>query len=181
MLCNPTHTCLWVGRLTPAIRAMTRSPNLRVGAPQGVPDRNGSKVTCEFYQCPGLLGSPRPCDPEPGMGSVPMLRRRTPLAPVSRDRPRYSSAAPQGLTRARDVARAAHFWKVRPVGPTCRRNGSAGLGNLADQPRGRPRVPPLRLAFLSRLSYWCDIRWAWTCAMKSMTTTTTISSEVPPK
>ena len=110
-----------------------------------------------------------------------MLRRRTPLVPVSRARPRYSSAAPQGLTRARDVARAAHFWKDRPVGPACRRNGSAGLGDALDQPRDRPREPPLRLAFFSRLSYWCDIRCAWTCAMKSITTTTTISSEVPPK
>src|SRR4249919_1616712 len=28
MLCSPTQTCFWAGRLTPAIRAMTRSPNL---------------------------------------------------------------------------------------------------------------------------------------------------------
>ena len=42
-------------------------------------------------------------------------------------------------------------------------------------------APPFRFAFFSRLSYWCDIRWAWTWAMKSITTTTTISSEVPPK
>src|SRR4249919_288950 len=31
MLCNPTQTCFWAGRLTPAIRAMTRSPNLVAG------------------------------------------------------------------------------------------------------------------------------------------------------
>ena len=43
------------------------------------------------------------------------------------------------------------------------------------------RLLPFRLAFFSRLSYWWDIRCAWICAMKSMTTTTTISSEVPPK
>jgi len=51
------------------------------------------------------------------------------------------------------------------------------------QPRANPppREPPLRLAFFSKLSYWCDIRWAWIWAMKSITTTTTISSEVPPK
>ena len=51
-------------------------------------------------------------------------------------------------------------------------------------PRGRlsQRLPPpLRLAFFSRLSYWWDIRCAWICAMKSITTTTTISSDVPPK
>ena len=110
-----------------------------------------------------------------------MLRRRTPLDPVSRGRPRYSSAAPQDLTRARDVARAAHFWKDRPAGPACRRMGPPDLGFFTGQPRDRPREPPFRLAFFSRLSYWWDIRCAWTCAMKSITTTTTISSEVPPK
>jgi len=44
----------------------------------------------------------------PGMGSVPMLRRRTPLAAGFPDRrPRYSRAALRNLTHARDVARAA--------------------------------------------------------------------------
>ncbi len=47
--------------------------------------------------------------------------------------------------------------------------------------RQRPREPPFKFAFFSRLSYWCDIRCACTWAMKSITTTTTISSEVPPK
>ena len=110
-----------------------------------------------------------------------MLRRRIPLArPVARaGRPRYSSAAPQNLTLARDVARAAHL--VDPVVSGFRRNGSAGVESGV-QPRARPpREPPLRLAFFNRLSYWCDIRWAWIWAMKSITTTTTISSEVPPK
>lgn len=51
-----------------------------------------------------------------------------------------------------------------------------------NQPRAKPpRLPPFRFAFFSRLSYWCDIRCDWTWAMKSITTTTTISSEVPPK
>ena len=43
------------------------------------------------------------------------------------------------------------------------------------------RLPPFRFAFFSKLSYWCDMRCAWIWAMKSITTTTTISSEVPPK
>ena len=46
--------------------------------------------------------------------------------------------------------------------------------------RGVQRLP-FKFAFLSKLSYWWDIRCAWTCAMKSITTTTTISSDVPPK
>src|SRR4029077_1735970 len=48
---------------------------------------------------------------------------------------------------------------------------------------GHQRVgnPPLKLAFLSRLSYCCDMRYACTCVMKSMVTTTMISSDVPPK
>ncbi len=115
-----------------------------------------------------------------------MLRRRTLLAaPVARPRrPRYSSAAPHRLTRARDVARAAHF----SDGPTRRGRMPAEWVHRAwnaclPQPRAKPppREPPLRLAFFSRLSYWCDIRWAWIWAMKSITTTTTINSEVPPK
>lgn len=50
-----------------------------------------------------------------------------------------------------------------------------------DQRPGAPAREPFRLAFFSRLSYWWDIRCACICAMKSITTTTTISSEVPPK
>src|SRR4029453_3650067 len=41
--------------------------------------------------------------------------------------------------------------------------------------------PPLKFAFFSRLSYCCDIRYACTCVMKSIVTTTMIRSEVPPK
>ena len=41
--------------------------------------------------------------------------------------------------------------------------------------------PPLKLAFLSRLSYCCDIMYACTCVMKSIVTTTMISRDVPPK
>ena len=69
-----------------------------------------------------------------------MLRRRTLLAaPVARSRrPRYSSAAPHRLTRARDVARAAHF-RMEPARWTgCRRNGSAGLAYACLSPRPQP-------------------------------------------
>ena len=58
--------------------------------------------------------------------------------------------------------------------------GSAARGSIVHQ-RAKPPREPLRFAFLSRLSYWCDIRCDWICAMKSITTTTTISSDVPPK
>lgn len=40
---------------------------------------------------------------------------------------------------------------------------------------------PLKLAFFSRLSYWCDITYACTWDMKSIVTTTTINKLVPPK
>src|SRR5689334_8229001 len=40
--------------------------------------------------------------------------------------------------------------------------------------------PPSRLAFFIKPGYWCDIACACSCAMKSITTTTTISSDVPP-
>ena len=41
--------------------------------------------------------------------------------------------------------------------------------------------PPLKFAVRNRLSYCCDMRYACTCVMKSMVTTTMISNEVPPK
>src|SRR5690348_17465442 len=55
------------------------------------------------------------------------------------------------------------------------------------RPRKRPASPftPLhflrKFAFFNRLSYWWLTRCAETCARKSMATTTTTSSEVPPK
>src|SRR4030065_735794 len=46
--------------------------------------------------------------------------------------------------------------------------------------RDKPMPPPVRLAFLSRLSYWCDIRCGWTCALKSIQTLTIMSRDGPP-
>jgi len=70
------------------------------------------------------------------------------------------------------AARVAHQW---------RRGETAPAAKPVSQPRVKPREPPFKLAFFIRPSYWCDIRCAWICAVKSITTTTTISSEVPPK
>ncbi len=139
-----------------------------------------------------------------------MLRRRdeagdrTRIHAVYRGNPRpdagrHSSGAgtgfgPPALETAARVAHDPGFRPGRrqlPWEPTDSRSGPC-VGRLRgtgrrDAVRGiatyrvRPRPPPFRLAFLSRLSYWCDIRWAWIWAMKSITTTTTISSEVPPK
>ena len=82
------------------------------------------------------------------------------------------------------VLRAGLKFCGRPGPPS----GPDRVRTLHGTGQGPPRsiayrvlAPPRRLAFLSRLSYWCDIRWAWIWAMKSITTTTTISSEVPPK
>ena len=44
---------------------------------------------------------------------------------------------------------------------------------------GRPA--PLKFAFFKRLSYWWVMMYACTWDMKSMVTTTMISSDVPPK
>jgi hypothetical protein len=41
--------------------------------------------------------------------------------------------------------------------------------------------PPLKFALRNRLSYCWDIMYACTCVMKSIVTTTMISSDVPPK
>ncbi len=51
---------------------------------------------------------------------------------------------------------------------------------VAPAQRGIP-IPPVKLDLRSRLSYCRLIKWACTWAMKSMDTTTMISSEVPPK
>lgn len=48
--------------------------------------------------------------------------------------------------------------------------------------RIKPEEPyPLRFAFFISDSYCCDIMCDCTCDMKSMTTTTTMRSDVPPK
>jgi hypothetical protein len=112
-----------------------------------------------------------------------MLRRETghPALPRRRQtrrprigRPRYSGGDSAGQPVRQAAARVAllrQAWAfARPAGCI-----------LATQPRVRPREPPFRLAFFIRPSYWLDIMCAWICAVKSMTTTTTISSEVPPK
>lgn len=52
---------------------------------------------------------------------------------------------------------------------------------LTNTARSYRAKPPLKFAFLSKLSYWCVIRYACTCVMKSMVTTTIISKLVPPK
>jgi len=61
------------------------------------------------------------------------------------------------------------------------RVGSRGTRPASSRHRIGGVPMPLKLVFFSRLSYWCDIMYAWTCAMKSIVTTTMISSEVPPK
>ncbi len=82
------------------------------------------------------------------------------------------------------------------VGPRSSGAGTASGPSAREASRGSPSMTPssegavqrqrglapdFRFAFFSRLSYWCDIRCAWICAVKSMMTTTTINSEVPPK
>ena len=48
--------------------------------------------------------------------------------------------------------------------------------------RGTPERPnDLRFDFFISGSYWCDTRCDCSCAMKSITTITMISSDVPPK
>ena len=67
-----------------------------------------------------------------------------------------------------------------PIVPPAEGRGAVCHRDVAGRAQREP-PRPLRFAFFSRLSYWWDIRCAWICAMKSITTTTTISSEVPPK
>lgn len=54
-----------------------------------------------------------------------------------------------------------------------------GGGYLSIPPPGRRCA--VRLAFFISGSYWWDTRCAWSWDMKSITTTTMMSSEVPPK
>lgn len=113
-----------------------------------------------------------------------MLRRR----PRTGSAPAFGLGLPARYSGARIgpvpptrgiVARVAHLPVRAFVEPTVVAfPAAAGSGSVTRLQRA-PR--PLRFAFFSRLSYWWDIRCAWICAMKSITTTTTISSEVPPK
>ncbi len=99
-----------------------------------------------------------------------MLRRRP-----GAGRPGRRTALPgPRATLARGSAPGHPCAESPPGSPICPFRGCPcrGLSYL---------LPPFRFAFFSKLSYWCDMRCAWIWAMKSITTTTTISSEVPPK
>src|SRR5690606_39997017 len=85
------------------------------------------------------------------------------------------------------LRRRALLWRAgRPwIHPRAGRRAGRPLVTAARRPavlktgcQRRPVPPrePLRFAFFNRLSYWCDIRWAWIWEMKSITTTTVISS-----
>src|SRR5690606_37202577 len=77
MLCSPTQTCFWAGRLTPAIRAMRESPT-GWSAGKGCSRRSEHEIVTGSR----VLWKPKaPWCPRPGMGSVPMLRRRIPAGP----------------------------------------------------------------------------------------------------
>src|SRR5690554_4410138 len=123
------------------------------------------------------------------MGSVPMLRRWIPAgrAPSGSDPPGATLAPglawdPPARGTAAQVAHQGPAVGRPDRDPRNTLKCRCAEGSVLNlQPRGKPRAPPLRLAFFSRLSYWCDIRWAWIWEMKSITTTTTISSDVPPK
>jgi hypothetical protein len=108
-----------------------------------------------------------------------MLRRQV----VAQAGPILGSGQPPA-TQARGPASTNPCAKRRPGRPSCGRSTGLSPGRpwYCRQPLPKPpREPPLRFAFFIRPSYWCDIRWAWIWAVKSITTTTTISSEVPPK
>ena len=91
---------------------------------------------------------------------------------------RYSSTRIGSVPPVRETAARVAHCAGRGAMPD---TAVISFGGPRPAVRQRPREPPFRLAFFNRLSYWCDIRCAWICAMKSITTTTTISSEVPPK
>ena len=95
---------------------------------------------------------------------------------------RYSGARIGSMPPVRETAaRVAHCAGRGAMPGTAVVSHPARVAPGAGRRGQRVRAPPFKFAFFSRLSYWCDIRCAWICAMKSITTTTTISSEVPPK
>ena len=101
--------------------------------------------------------------------------RRTPPCPGPA---RYSA---RGLVRTHPRTRPPRESLLLAPGDTRCLNGTGQAGPEVYQRPVRPAREPFRFAFFNRLSYWCEVRCAWICAMKSITTTTTISSEVPPK
>jgi hypothetical protein len=109
-----------------------------------------------------------------------MLRRQVVAQagprPGVRPAPRYSGEGTSVDQPVREAPPGPPI--IRPVRGECPDRPCRTVGQPLPKP---PREPPLRLAFFISPSYWWDIRWAWIWAVKSITTTTTISSEVPPK
>src|SRR5690606_3700430 len=145
---------------------------LQTWRPGTGPGKVGTLVSeLEILTGSRVLWKPRaPRRPGPGMGSVPMLRRQ----PGTGQAWRKTALPGPPATLARGSVPGHPCARLPPGSPILPRPMARGGGQ-------RYRLLPFRFAFFSRLSYWWDIRCAWICAMKSITTTTTISSEVPPK
>src|SRR4249919_4358848 len=146
MLCNPTQTCFWAGRLTPAIRAITRFSKLFGG-------RTSRVRRSELEILAGSRVSRKPTDAEtsldPAWGVCPCSGEGSGLA------------APSGRNRL--ALPRALLWRAERSWPTHARDRCVSRPSLA-YPRAKPpREPPFKLAFFNRLSYWCDIRCAWIC------------------
>lgn len=89
----------------------------------------------------------------------------------------YDALAANDLTVATDLFYGGLDLHLLFLGISVLRAVSVTTGSTQ---RIVPR-PPLKFAFFIKASYWWDIKCAWTCAIKSITTTTMIIKDVPPK
>src|SRR5690554_5812887 len=113
MLCSPTQTCFWAGRLTPAIRAIRRSPNW-FDCPDTVKQARIRQSEQEIVTGSRVIRKPLDgLSAGSGMGSVPMLRRRAAAVP-GREIP-----APAAPPTQREPA-TAHPCARSPPGSTIR-------------------------------------------------------------
>ena len=140
---------------------LRRKPRIAGGLAQPL-QNSGPRIQVDLH--PAILAR---CPPGPKPGLAPHAS------------PAHGSI--QGNPRAGPPRKSPICWFARMPNQRlsrCFPSREAGGSHRANQ---RGREPPFKFAFFNRLSYWWDIKCACTWAMKSITTTTTISSEVPPK
>src|SRR5271154_930967 len=159
MWVKPTTTCLFIGMLMPAIRAIYFSP-LRTTIAHAKKrasidkKRSNIKFVATRHGAGAHRGAARAIVNKPDL-RIAALALALFVPRIGRANDVDDAATPHDLAVFTDLLhRVTDFHFLLPM--------------------------PRKLAFFIRPSYWCDIKCDCVCATKSITPTTMINNEVPP-